>query len=109
MTTGAVQTIKSGTTYNLPGNKTIASGDSFLNVEDATQRKLNNYFYEMTLNAKPIVYSPFIDTSSMIAIFGLEYGKTWDSSASSRLSAEEALQNCKTKIEAHIKKYLERL
>ncbi len=109
MTTGAVQTIKSGNTFNLPGNKTIASSDSFLNVEDATQRKLNNYFYEMTSKAQPIVYSPYIDTSSMIAIFGLEYGKTWDSTASSRLSAKDALGNCKTKIEAHIKKYLERL
>ena len=109
LTTGSMQTVRSGDTYNLPGNRTIASGDAFLQTDDEQQRELNNYFFNITSNAKTLRYSPYIDTSSMTRIFGLEYGKTWDSNASSRLSASEALLRCKSSIDQQIKNFLERL
>ena len=108
LTTGSMQTVRSGETYNLPGNRTIASSDAFLETDDAQQRELNNYFFDITSEAQTLRYSPYIDTSSMTRIFGLEYGKTWDSNASTRLSASAALLNCKVSIEQQIENFMER-
>lgn len=108
MTAGSMLTVKNGSVYNIPGNKTIASGTDYLNPSDPVKKELNNYFYNMTLNAKPLVYSSYIDKGTMEGIFGREYGKTWMTSGGKVMSVEDALLNCKTAIEEVIENNLKR-
>ena len=101
LTSGVRQQIKNGRSFNVPGNYSIAASDVYLDVSDEKERRLNNYFFEMTKDAEPLKFSQYIDTTTMEGIFGLWYGKTWDSS-STPLSAEEALLKCKEAIEKQI-------
>lgn len=105
LTSGVRQEIKNNESFNVPANKTIAGSDLYLNPSDEEIAKLNNYFYQMTSIADPLSFSPYIDTTTMEAKLGLNYGATWTENA----SVADALAQCKKDIETEIKKVIARL
>ena len=104
LTSGVRQEIKNNESFNVPANKTIASSSLYLNADNEKEAKLNNYFYNMTNIAKPLLFSQYIDTTTMEAKLGLNYGATWTDNE----SVENALLNCKRDIETEIKKVIAR-
>ncbi|MGN1062311.1 MAG: ABC transporter substrate-binding protein [Candidatus Scatosoma sp.] len=74
MTAGMKEYVKTG--YNIPGNKTIAYGD-FLNVDDAYQKQLNNYFIKYVEKASPLAYNLYIDQSRVESILGDLIPRAW--------------------------------
>lgn len=108
LTAGVRQEIRNGNSFNVPSNKTIASSDAYLDPEDPIEKKLNNYFYNLTLNAKPLKWSPYIDTTTLESCIALSYGATWDKTESHKTPAQ-ALLNAKKDIENEIRKVIGRL
>ncbi len=104
LTSGVRQEIKNNESFNVPANKSIASSSLYLNADNEKEAKLNNYFYNMTNIAKPLLFSQYIDTTTMEAKLGLNYGATWTDNE----SVENALLNCKRDIETEIKKVIAR-
>ncbi len=105
MTVGTAQAVMEGKTFNVPGNKTIASSDAFLNPSNPRKAEINTYFYNMTLNAKPFIFSPYIDTAKLEELLGMKYGETWTANPT---SIDTALANCKTEIEKVIENNIKR-
>jgi maltose-binding protein MalE len=106
LTSGSLQMVKSNQSYNVPGNKTIAGSDHYLVNCPAREVELNNYYYQKTLIADAVWFSPYIDTSTLESILGEEYGKTWD--PTNPVTPAAALLACKTRIDDHIKNILKR-
>lgn len=105
LTSGVRQEIKNNESFNVPANRTIASSDLYLNSDDEAIAKLNNYFYQMTNIAEPLLFSQYIDTTTMEAKLGLNYGTTW----TENVSTSTALLACKRDIETEINKVIARL
>lgn len=107
LTAGVRQEIRTGESFNVPSNYTIASSDAYLNSEDESQNVLNRYFYNMTKIAEPLKFSQYINTSTMESKLALNYGYTWNSA--NHLTPAEALLKCKKDIETEINKVVSRL
>ena len=108
LTSGVRQEIRNNESFNVPANKTIASSDLYLNPDDSTQKKLNNYFYNLTERAEPLRFSQYLDTSTFERIIALHYGSTWDLTSSHKTPAQ-ALLAAKADIENEIQKVIRRI
>lgn len=108
LTSGVQQEIRNNASFNVPANYKIASSDAYLKPEDALQKRLNNYFYNMTKIAEPLKFSQYVDTSTMGAKIALHYGHTW-SNTSSYMTPEKALLEIKKDLEIEINKVIGRL
>ena len=84
MTTGMKAYVQTG--YNIPGNKTIAYSD-FLNVADAYQKQLNNYFVNYIEKASPFTFNFYIDQSRVEEILGDYIPRVWADKDSLSLTA----------------------
>lgn len=108
LTSGARQEIRNGNSFNVPANKTIANSDAYKDVSDPFEKRLNNYFVNLTESAEPLKWSPYINTTTFETDIAISYGHTWDST-DSYLSPKEALLQAKTRIENDIKLVLDRM
>ena len=99
MTAGMREYVQTG--YNVPGNKTIAYSD-FLNVSDAYQKELNEYFIRYLEMASPITYSFYIDQSRVESILGDYIPRVWATNANDRLTLEQALSEAARAIDSVI-------
>lgn len=108
LTSGVRQEIRNNESFNVPANKTIASSDLYLNPDDPVQKKLNNYFYNLTKEAEPLKFSQYLDTSTFEKTIALHYGATWDQTGSHKTPAE-ALLSAKVDIENEIQKVIHRM
>ncbi len=102
MTAGMRNYVETG--YNIPGNKTIAYG-SFLEVDDAYQKELNQYFMKYLEQAKPLTYSFYIDQSRVEAIFGDYIPRVWASNEKDKLTLTQALDKCAQEVNQVINAY----
>lgn len=98
MTTG--QEIMAGIGFNIPGNKTVAASDAFLNPSDAKVKELNNYFYNLALSGKvhPIEYNPKIGFDKMSTHMQNQFSKYF----SGDQSFDEMLSELKRQLEQEL-------
>ncbi len=99
MTAGMREYVQTG--YNIPGNKTIAY-DSFLNVEDAYQKSLNQYFIKYLEKASPLTYNFYIDQSRVESILGDYIPRVWAKNDKDRLTLSQALQQAAEEMDTVI-------
>ncbi len=107
-TAGVRQEIRNGDSFNVPANKTIAMSETYTNVEDPFQKRLNNYFIKLTEIAEPLKWSPYINTTTFENDIAISYGHTWDNT-SSYLTPAQALLQAKARIENDIRLVMDRM
>lgn len=96
MTVGTKSTLSKG--FNLPGNKTIAKSDAFLNGSDSRTEKLNRWYTWLADYTHPLSFTKYIDNSVADG-----YLKTYLVSASKGvITTEEALRQVGNKINSEI-------
>ncbi len=96
MTVGTKATLKKG--FNLPGNKTIAKSEDFLNGSDERTKKLNNWYIGLAEYTHALTFTKYIDNSVADG-----YLKTYlTSAAKGSMTVEEALRTAGNKINSEI-------
>ncbi len=96
MTAGTRATLNKG--FNLPGNRTIATGEDFLNASDERTSKLNNWYIWLADYTHPLTFTKYIDNSVADG-----YLKTYlTSAADGNMTVEEALRMAGNNINSEI-------
>lgn len=101
MTVGTRTTLSKG--FNLPGNKTIAKSEAFLNTGNTREDLLNNWYVWLAEKTHPLKFTKYVDNSVPDG-----YLKTYLTSASKgSMTVDEALRSAGNKINEEINIALE--
>lgn len=86
--------------FNIPGNKTIANSDAFLNPADPKVKERNNYFFDFAMsgNVHPILYNPLISFNKLETHLKNQFSKYFDG----ELAFNTLLTNLRTQIKQEI-------
>jgi hypothetical protein len=89
--------------YNIPGNKTVTA-NYYLTVTDAKTKAINEFYYNLALNAEPLIFNKYLSQSNveniMSSAFSSYFGKAGRN--------DTDWNNCLDKIETEIQRELDR-